>query len=148
MIKALTELGREGGACLAGLRRMSEWGVWELWSLWKPKGSCQKGRKSSLLLFFLSLSPFFFFFFFFGFLGPHPQYMEVPRLGVESELQRPAYTTATAMQDPSCICDLHHSPRQRWILNALSRARDGTRNLMFLVGLLTTVPRRERLTLL
>ena len=28
-----------------------------------------------------------FFFFFFAFLGPHPQHMEVPRLGVKSELQ-------------------------------------------------------------
>ena len=28
-----------------------------------------------------------------------PGYMEVPRLGVESELQRPADTTATAMWD-------------------------------------------------
>ena len=45
--------------------------------------------------------------------------MEVPRLGVESELQPPAYTTATAMLDPSCICDLH-----RRILNPLSKARD------------------------
>ena len=31
--------------------------------------------------------------------------MEVPRLGVESELQLPAYTTVTAIRDPSCICD-------------------------------------------
>ena len=29
---------------------------------------------------------FFFFFFFFFFFGLHPQYMEVPRLGVEFEL--------------------------------------------------------------
>ena len=28
------------------------------------------------------------------FLGPHPQHMEAPRLGVESELQLLAYTTA------------------------------------------------------
>ena len=35
--------------------------------------------------------------------------MEVPRLGVESELQLPAYTTATATLDPSHICDLHHT---------------------------------------
>ena len=34
------------------------------------------------------------FFFFFVFLGLHLQYMEVPRLGVKSELQPPAYTTA------------------------------------------------------
>ena len=28
------------------------------------------------------------------FLGPHPRHMDVPRLGVESELQLLAYTTA------------------------------------------------------
>ena len=33
---------------------------------------------------------------FFCFLGLHSQHMEVPRLGVELELQLPAYTTATA----------------------------------------------------
>ena len=52
--------------------------------------------------------------------------MEVPRLGVESELQLLAYTTATATWDPSRICDPHHSSQQRWILNPLSEARDGT----------------------
>ena len=36
------------------------------------------------------------------------------------------------MPDPSCICDLPHSLRQRWILNPLSEARDLTRNLMVL----------------
>ena len=46
-----------------------------------------------------------------------------PRLGVELELQLVAYTTATAMQDPSHICDLLHSARQCWILNPLSEAR-------------------------
>ena len=35
------------------------------------------------------------------FSGLQPWHMEVPRLGVESELQLPAYTTATATQDPS-----------------------------------------------
>ena len=40
------------------------------------------------------------------------QHMEVPRLGVTLELQLPAYTTATATSDLSCICDLHHSTRQ------------------------------------
>ena len=34
-----------------------------------------------------------FFSFLFCFLGPHPQDMEVPRLGVNSELQLLAYTT-------------------------------------------------------
>ena len=33
--------------------------------------------------------------------------MEVPSLGVESELQLPAYATATAAQDPSCVYNLH-----------------------------------------
>ena len=33
------------------------------------------------------------------FLGPHLWHMEVPSLGVESELQLPAYATATATPD-------------------------------------------------
>ena len=56
--------------------------------------------------------------------------MEGSSLGVKSELQLPAYSTATAMQDPSCICDLHHSPQQCWILNPVSKARDWTCILM------------------
>jgi len=52
--------------------------------------------------------------------------MEVPRLGVESELQSPACTTATVLRDPSCICDLHHSSQQHRILNPLSKAKDHT----------------------
>ena len=36
---------------------------------------------------------------FFLFLGPHPWHMEVPRLGVELELQLLAYNTATATPD-------------------------------------------------
>ena len=57
-------------------------------------------------------------------------HMEVPRLGVESELQLPAYTTATSTPDQSCVCDFHHSSQQRWILNPLSEARDQTHTLM------------------
>ena len=49
------------------------------------------------------------FFVCFGFLGPHQRHMEVPTLGVELELRLPAYTTATATPDPSCICSLCHS---------------------------------------
>ena len=71
---------------------------------------------------------FFFFFFRFFFLGLRPQHMEAPRLGVELEL--PAYTTATAVPDPSCICDLHHSSQQCQILNPLSKAKDRTRNMV------------------
>ena len=57
-------------------------------------------------------------------------HMEVLRLGVESELQLPAYATATATQDSSQVCDLHHSSWQCWILNPLIEARDSTSNLM------------------
>ena len=66
----------------------------------------------------------FFFFLFFVFLGLHPWHMEVPRLGVELELQLLAYTIATAMWDPSFIFNLHHSSWQLQILNPLSGARD------------------------
>ena len=67
---------------------------------------------------------------FFFFLGPHLCHMEIPRQGVKSELQPPAYTTATATatQDPSRVGDLHHSSRR--ILNLLSKARDRTCNFM------------------
>ena len=42
----------------------------------------------------------------------------------------PAYTTATATPDPSCVCHLHHSSWQCWILDPLSEARDPTCVLM------------------
>ena len=60
------------------------------------------------------------------FLVPHLRHIEVPRLGIQSELQLPAYTTAAATRDLSCIFDLHHSSRQRQILNPLSKSRDWT----------------------
>ena len=61
---------------------------------------------------------------FFTFLGLYPRHVEVPSLGVESELQLLAYTTAAAMRDLSRICDLHHSSRKCRIPNPLSEARD------------------------
>ena len=66
----------------------------------------------------------------FCFSGPHLQHMEVPWLGVESELQPLAYATAIAMQDPSCVCDIYHRSWQRRILKPLSKARDRTHNLI------------------
>ena len=62
-------------------------------------------------------------------LGPH-LHMEVPRLGIESELQLSAYTTAIATRDLSRICDLLHSSWQHQIINPLSEDRDRTRNVM------------------
>ena len=49
---------------------------------------------------------------FFVLLGLHLQHMEVPRLGIKSELQPLACATATAMPDPSHVCSLHHSSQQ------------------------------------
>ena len=70
--------------------------------------------------------------FFFFFLEPHLQHMEVPRLGVDSELQLPAYTTATATPDPSRICNAHHSSGQRQILNSLIETKNQTAFSWFL----------------
>ena len=71
---------------------------------------------------------FVYLFIYFVFLGLHLWHIEVPRLGVESELQLLAHATAT--RDPSHICDLHRSLWQRWIHNPLSKARDGICILM------------------
>ena len=56
--------------------------------------------------------------------------MEVPRLGVESELYLLAYTTATETPDLSHICHIHHSSQQYEILNPPREARDRTCVLM------------------
>ena len=80
------------------------------------------------------------------FLGAHPWHMEVPRLGVKLKLERLAYTTATATQDPSRVCNLHHSSWQRQILKPLSEAKDWTCILMELKsGSLTSEPQKEPL---
>ena len=63
---------------------------------------------------------------FFFFSQLHQRHMEIPRIGVKSEPQSPAYATATATLDPSHICDLHCSLWQCLILNPLSKARDPT----------------------
>ena len=82
------------------------------------------------LQFKLFIQYFFFLLVFLTFLGPIPRHMEIPRLGVKSGLQPPAYARATATRDPSRVCNLHHRSRQRRILNPLSKGRDRTRNLM------------------
>ena len=69
--------------------------------------------------------------FFFRFLGLHPQHIEVPRLGVELQLQLLAYATATATKDLSHFCDLHHSSQWHQILNPLSKARNQTHIIMY-----------------
>ena len=81
--------------------------------------------------------------FFWG--GPLRRHMEVPRLGVKSELQEPAYTASTAMQDAGRICNMHHRSLQRWILNPLSEAKDQTCILMDTSWIVSTVPQQELL---
>ena len=50
--------------------------------------------------------------------------MEVPRLGVELELQLLPYITATAMWDPSLICDYTTAHSDARSLTPLSKSRD------------------------
>ena len=64
--------------------------------------------------------------------------MEVPILGVKSELQLLAYATATAMQDPRCIYNLHCSSWQCQILNPLARPGIKPMSLWILVGFIAT----------
>ena len=95
------------------------------------RAQCFPHFSSQILTSFLQgTSSFFFFFSFLFFLGPHERHVEVPRLGVTSELQPLAYTTATATPDLSHVCDTHHSSQQCQILNPLSEARDRTHILM------------------
>ena len=63
--------------------------------------------KTRLLIW--DVSSFLFLFIYLFFLGLHLWHIEVPRLGVESALQLPPYTTTTATPDPSLICNLHCS---------------------------------------
>ena len=65
----------------------------------------------SLVLFYFYLVVLLYLFVYFVFLGLHLQHMGVPRLGVELELQPPAYARATATRDLSRVVDLHHSSR-------------------------------------
>ena len=57
-------------------------------------------------------------------------HMEVPRLGVESELPWPVHTTVTATRDPCHVCNLYHNSQQCWISSPLMEAKDQTRILM------------------
>ena len=79
----------------------------------------------------------FIYLFIFCFLGLHLQHTELPRLGVESELQLPAYTTAIAMWDPSFICDLHRSSWQCRILSPHSEPGIEPASSWIPVGFLT-----------
>ena len=83
----------------------------------------------------------------FVFLGLHLWHMEVPSLRVKREPQPPAYATATALPDQSRVYDQHHSSRQCWILNALSKARDRTLILISIFSLQMLFPSQSLLWL-
>ena len=50
--------------------------------------------------------------------------MEIPRLGVKSELHLPDYAPSHSNVEPELICGLHCSSQQRQIFNPPSEARD------------------------
>ena len=81
----------------------------------------------------LNLKSNFFFFFFFLIFRATPTAHGGSQ--ASPELWLPASTTATAVWDPSNICNLHHSSRQRQILNPLREYRDGTHNLLVPSGI-------------
>ena len=56
--------------------------------------------------------------------------MEIPRLGILSELQLLACATDIAMPDLSCVWNPHFSSRQCLVLDPQHRARDQIRILM------------------
>ena len=93
--------------------------------------------KCGFLLIFLYLFTYLFIYLCIAFLGLHPWYTDVPRLGIKSELQLLVYTTSTATPGPSCVWDLHHNSRHRRILNPLSESS------WILVGFISAEPQPE-----
>ena len=71
------------------------------------------------------------------FLGLHLQHIEVPRLGVKSELQLLTYTMARATRDTSCVCDLHHSSRNVRYLTYWVRPGIESASSWILIGFVT-----------
>ena len=75
-----------------------------------------------------------------------PPQLEVPRLGVKSELQLLAYAPATAISDPpdlSFIFELHCNSWRHQILNPLSGARNRTCGIMDQLDLLLLSHNRD-----
>ena len=84
--------------------------------------------KSNLSILIIFLSFFISSFFYFRW-GVHPWHMEVPRLGGQMGAVA-AYLHHSHSNVESCLCDLHHSSWQCWILKPLSEVRDQTHILM------------------
>ena len=86
---------------------------------------------------------FFFFFLFLPFRATPAAYGCSQARGLQSELQLPAYTTATPTPDPSHVCDLHRSSRQCHILNHWGRPGIEPASSRILIGFVTAEPQRE-----
>ena len=86
---------------------------------------------------------FFFFSFFFLFRATSPHHMEFASLGVESELQLPAYATATATPDlsPSATYTTAHS-NARFLTYWVGPGIKPTSSWI-LVGFVSTEPQQE-----
>ena len=69
--------------------------------------------------------------------------MEVPRLGVKSQLQLSAYATATATRDQAASATYTTAHGNATFLTQLSKARDQTHPHGCQVGFVTTEPQRE-----
>ena len=80
------------------------------------------------------------FFFFFCFLGPHSQHMEVPRLGVKSELQR--WPMPQSQQHGTQASSLTYTTAHGNARSLTHCMRPGIEpaTSQFLVGLISTVP--------
>ena len=69
--------------------------------------------------------------------------MEIPSLGVESELQLLAYITATATEDPSHVCDYTTAHGNTGSLTHWARPEIEPATLWFLVGFFSAAPQWE-----
>ena len=69
------------------------------------------GSPSFIYLFMYLFIYVFIYFYFFFFPRTTPTAYGGSRLGVELELQLPAYTTVTTTWDPSCVCNLQPTPQ-------------------------------------
>ena len=72
--------------------------------------------------------------------------MEVPRLGVELELQLPAYTTATATRDLSHVCDYSIAHGNAGSLIHWVRPGIDPESSWILFGFVSVEPQQELLT--
>ena len=80
------------------------------------------------------------------FSGPLLQYMEVPRLGVESELQLLATAAATATWDQSLVCDLYQAHGNTGSLTHQVRPGIEPSSSWILVSFVTTEPQQKLLS--